>query len=238
MTSSNRHAPSSRHERRLWRSAIPALALGVALGVSACGNDSAGDAPAESNTPETTAVSMPETSATDTAPTDDPNEALATAGIADVNGAALGDVTFTEQDGSLQLTVNLEGMEPGFYGFHVHEIGKCEPDSAAPDDASDTGAFKSSGGHIPGQEGNVHPNHAGDLPTLLVGEDGTALMTVTTDRLDQSLLMDDDGSAVVIHAQPDNFANIPTRYAADGPDEETKKAGDAGERMACGVVQN
>ena len=136
------------------------------------------------------------------------------------------------------VSVQVDGMEPGFYGFHVHEIGKCEVDSASPEDPSDTGPFKSSGGHIAGTEGAKHPNHAGDLPTLMVGEDGTGTLDVTTDRLNESLMLDEDGSAVVIHSQPDNFANIPERYSASGADEETAKAGDAGERLACGIVNS
>ena len=178
-------------------------------------------------------MSSPEVSATAS------TSALATAELADVDGKSLGKVTFAENDGSLEVSINVEGMEPGFYGFHVHEVGTCEADSAAPDDPSDTGAFKSAGGHIPGKDDTArHPDHAGDLPTLLVATDGTASMSLSTDRLDESLLMDDDGAAVMIHSKPDNFANIPERYAADGPDEDTTSAGDAGDRLACGVVQN
>lgn len=217
--------------RSAFKATIPVMAVGIALGISACG------------APETdgaSATSSPEATVTDVTPEESTatGAALAVASLADVDGNALGEVTFTQKDGSLQVSVLAEGMDPGFYGFHVHEMGKCEVDSAAPDDPSDTGAFKSAGGHIPGQDGAKHPNHAGDLPTLLVGQNGTATMTGSTDRLDESLLMDPDGSAVVIHSKPDNFANIPERYAANGPDEDTTGAGDAGERLACGVVES
>ena len=67
-------------------------------------------------------------------------------------------------------------------------------------------------------------------------EDGTARIMTLTDRLDRDLLLDDDGSAVMIHENSDNLANIPERYAPDGPDEETRNAGDGGSRVACGVV--
>lgn len=84
----------------------------------------------------------------------------------------------------------------------------------------------------------THPQHAGDLPNLLVTEDGTAKSTVTTDRLSSDLLLDDDGSAFIVYADPDNHGNVPERYAPYGVDEETLTSGDAGERMACGVIED
>ncbi|MFB9071453.1 superoxide dismutase family protein [Citricoccus parietis] len=127
-------------------------------------------------------------------------------------------------------------MDPGFYGLHVHGIGECEPDSAAPDDPEDTGAFKSAGGHLGSQEAD-HPDHAGDLPTLLVQESGDAHLTFRTDRISLDDFEDEDGAAMMVHSAPDNFANIPERYAPDGPDEDTTGAGDAGDRLACGVIE-
>ena len=62
-------------------------------------------------------------------------------------------------------------------------------------------------------------------------------MTFQTDRLTTENLMDDNGSALMIHSDPDNYANIPERYAAAGPDEDTRSAGDAGSRLACGVIE-
>ncbi|HIW98559.1 MAG TPA: superoxide dismutase family protein [Candidatus Nesterenkonia stercoripullorum] len=84
----------------------------------------------------------------------------------------------------------------------------------------------------------THPQHAGDLPNLLVTEDGTAKSTVTTDRLSSDLLLDDDGSAFIVYASPDNHGNVPERYAPYGVDDETLANGDAGERMACGVIED
>ncbi len=226
---------SSRYEDRRTRgqkrvtSTISVLALGLALGLSACSADDSADAPVTEN------AGAPVTDAAAEATADDA-AVLARAALADVDGQPRGEVAFTEADGSVVVSVSAEGLEPGFYGLHVHEIGECAADSAAPDDPSDTGAFKSSGGHIPGDSAD-HPEHAGDLPPLLVGQDGTATMTVATDRLDESVLMDADGAAVMIHSEPDNFANIPERYAADGPDDDTTSAGDAGDRLACGVVE-
>ena len=164
---------------------------------------------------------------------------MATAELADPAGEARGQVEFYNLDGGeTEVVITAENLEAGFYGFHIHEIGECEPDSAAPDDSEDTGDFKSAGGHIAGEEDADHPDHAGDLPTLLVNNDGTANMSVVTARLDESTLLDDDGSAVIIHSDPDNFSNVPERYLDDAtPDEDTVATGDAGDRIVCGVIE-
>ncbi|MDN6844909.1 MAG: superoxide dismutase family protein, partial [Corynebacterium variabile] len=60
---------------------------------------------------------------------------------------------------------------------------------------------------------------------------------VSTDRVTKENLLDDDGSALIIHESPDNYGNIPERYAEDGPDEDSLKTGDAGGRQACGVFE-
>jgi Cu-Zn family superoxide dismutase len=114
-------------------------------------------------------------------------------------------------------------MPPGFHGFHIHTTGRCEP----PD-------FTSAGGHL-NPTGADHGDHAGDLPSLLVNEDGRGLLAAVTDRFSLAELRDDDGSAVMVHSGRDNFANIPARYG--GPDAETRSTGDAGSRLACGVVR-
>jgi superoxide dismutase, Cu-Zn family len=86
--------------------------------------------------------------------------------------------------------------------------------------------------------------HVGDLPSLFVDDDGRASMAFWTDvrhggparPFDTEDLLDKDGSAVMVHAGRDNFANIPTRYAPGGPDAMTRATGDAGGRVACAVV--
>lgn len=122
---------------------------------------------------------------------------------------------------------------PEFHGFHIHAIGECDPNAPG-------GPFTSAGGHL-ALEGQTHGDHAGDLPSLLVMADGTARLEFLTDRFDVSDLRDDDGSAVMVHAGRDNFANIPERYVSTtsgqpGPDAATLATGDAGARYACGVV--
>ncbi|MGO3076170.1 superoxide dismutase family protein, partial [Corynebacterium variabile] len=151
----------------------------------------------------------------------------------DIGTASVGKDSFS--DDATELTVSFTGLEPGMYGMHIHTVGQCETDSESPD-GSDTGDYLSSGGHMDGDD-HDHPSHGGDLPALLVKEDGTASLTVSTDRVTKENLLDDDGSALIIHESPDNYGNIPERYAPDGPDEDSLKTGDAGGRQACGVFE-
>ena len=137
-------------------------------------------------------------------------------------------------DGETRVQARITEAVPEFHGFHIHEIGECDPNATG-------GPFMSAGGHLaPG--GQSHGAHAGDLPSLLVMEDGTARLEFVTDRFELSDLKDDDGSAVIVHAGRDNFANIPPRYVSTtsgqpGPDAVTLATGDAGGRYACGVVK-
>jgi Cu-Zn family superoxide dismutase len=84
------------------------------------------------------------------------------------------------------------------------------------------------------------------MPSLLVNVDGTAEARFETDRFVPAQLLDADGSAVIVHAGADNFANVPTRYHSHvpdassttyGPDATTLGNGDAGARTACGLVR-
>jgi Cu-Zn family superoxide dismutase len=79
------------------------------------------------------------------------------------------------------------------------------------------------------------------MPLLLVNRDGTAQLRFPTDRFTVEELFDADGSAIIVHAAADNYASIPTRYHSHtedtfGPDSATLATGDAGGRLACGVV--
>lgn len=154
----------------------------------------------------------------------------------DTEDAEVGTVQFSDVQGGVQVAAQVEGLEPGFYGLHVHGTGLCELDSAAPDDPAETGAFLSAGGHLGASEAE-HPDHAGDLPSLYVTDSGQGNLVTLTDRFTLEELQDEDGSAVMIHTGTDNYANIPDRYAPEGPDEDTLATGDAGSRLACGVVE-
>ena len=90
------------------------------------------------------------------------------------------------------------------------------------------------GGHL-NLEDAFHPDHSGDMPVLLVNNDGTGEVSFETDRFTLEDLFDEDGSAIIVHALPDNYANIPERYGE--VDQATLETGDSGDRIACGVIQ-
>lgn len=158
----------------------------------------------------------------------------ATGTFDDPSGERLGTVELRESDAGTEVTVALSGLEPGFRGLHVHGIGECEPDSAHPEDPENTGDFMSAGGHLNPDDAD-HGEHAGDLSPLLVTDDGEATITLVTDRFTVEDLRDDDGAAFMVHSDADNFAHIPERYGE--PDEDTLGTGDAGDRVACAVVE-
>jgi Cu-Zn family superoxide dismutase len=130
-------------------------------------------------------------------------------------------------------------LSPGFHGLHIHSVGKCEAESVAPTGGS-PGDFLSAGGHFqaPGHTG--HPQ-SGDLTSLHVRKDGNALLVTTTDAFTRNDLLAREKTAIIIHSDDDNFANIPVdRYTqangTPGPDQTTLTTGDAGKRVACGVI--
>ena len=125
---------------------------------------------------------------------------------------------------AVELTVTVTGLKPGTHGFHLHAVGKCE----AP-------GFTSAGGHFdPGPSGNTdpdmnHPYHLGDLPNLVADQTGRATIKVTTTRVTLSdgplTLLDADGTAIIVHGNPDQ-----------GITGEAKSEVSGGPRVACGVV--
>jgi superoxide dismutase, Cu-Zn family len=156
----------------------------------------------------------------------------ASATLVDATGAKVGKVTFQGlgHAGPVLVTARASGLTPGFHGFHVHAVGRCD----APD-------FTSAGPHI-AKPGQSHGEHVGDLPPLLAKADGTAYGAAVTDRFTLADLTDADGSAIMVHGGRDNLANIPDRYQSSesdepGPDAMTLDTGDSGARVACGVVR-
>ncbi len=152
-------------------------------------------------------------------------------------------IEFRDQDAFATVTVQTTApglLAPGLHGLHIHTVGKCEVNSVAPTGGA-PGDFLSAGGHFQGGAPDVHPNHAGDLSSLQVRGDGTAMLVTTTNAFDKADLLDGAGTAIIIHANPDNFSNIPAeRYqqinGAPPPDETTLATGDGGKRVACGVI--
>ncbi|MDT7756632.1 MAG: superoxide dismutase, Cu-Zn family [Mycobacterium sp.] len=130
-------------------------------------------------------------------------------------------------------------LAPGFHGLHVHSAGKCEANSVAPAGGA-PGDFNSAGGHFQKAGHTTHPA-SGDLTSLQVRQDGTAMLVTTTDAFTAADLLAGAKTAIIIHEKADNFANIPPeRYqqinGTPPPDETTMATGDAGKRVACGVI--
>jgi superoxide dismutase, Cu-Zn family len=152
-------------------------------------------------------------------------------------------IEFRDDDAFAIVTVQTTvpgKLSPGFHGLHVHDIGKCEVNSVAPNGGA-PGDFLSAGGHYNGGGQGGHPNHAGDLAPLQVRGDGTAMLVTTTNAFNKADLVSGDGTAIIIHAGKDNLASIPAdRYqqvdGAPPPDETTLATGDGGKRVACGVL--
>jgi superoxide dismutase, Cu-Zn family len=144
----------------------------------------------------------------------------ATAELSNPDGRRVGRVELRESEAGVLLRVRLDGVPAGTHAIHLHEHGRCESPS-----------FESAGGHVNptgAHHGLLHAEgpHAGDLPNLHVPESGTldVELVAANAALDNgtSSLMDADGSAVVIHEGADDYRTDP--------------AGDAGSRIACGVV--
>jgi Cu-Zn family superoxide dismutase len=129
-------------------------------------------------------------------------------------------------------------LSAGFHGMHIHSVGKCEANSVAPT-GGQPGDFNSAGGHYqaPGHTGQPD---SGDLTSLEVRSDGSAKLVTTSDSFTAADLLAGEKTALVIHQDTDNFGNIPPRYSqangAPGADQETLATGDAGKRVACGVI--
>jgi superoxide dismutase, Cu-Zn family len=164
------------------------------------------------------------------------DRADAVATLKDAEGDSVGVVRFdARRGGRVEVEAEVNNVAPAdeFHGFHVHTTGKCDPTTEVP--------FSSAGGHF-NPDATIHGEHAGDFPVLLAKPGGRAEARFETRRFRLAQLFDEDGSAVIVHAGRDNYANIPERYHSHteevfGPDSVTKATGDAGDRFACGVVR-
>ena len=145
----------------------------------------------------------------------------ALAELRNVGGQPVGTATLTQVDDVVRIVIEAQGLPAGIKGLHIHEIGAC-----------DGPTFSSAGGHfnpLGKQHGSLNPQgaHAGDLASITIGADGKGRMETTTPLITlatgSTSLFDADGSALVIHAAPDDFRTDPT--------------GNSGARIACGVVE-
>ncbi len=152
-----------------------------------------------------------------------PIEEAPAVSLAGPDGTIIGSVRGGDSDKGAVFQVRAEGLPPGVHGMHLHTVGRCEGPG-----------FESAGPHwnpTNAQHGLQNPQgpHYGDLPNITVGEDGRfqGTVTISNSYFDETRMrrgpaepiLDADGSALVIHADPD--------------DERTDPSGNSGARIAC-----
>jgi len=140
--------------------------------------------------------------------------------LADGTGKAIGTATLTASSKGVSIKLDVHDLTPGSHAIHIHATPKCD----GPD-------FKSAGGHFNPdnkKHGMKSPDgaHAGDMPNFTVGKDGKSKATVVAPGVtlgdDAHSVFSGEGTALVIHAKAD--------------DMKTDPAGNAGDRIACGVI--
>ena len=139
----------------------------------------------------------------------------------DANGNTIGHVHVTQDRNGVRINVQVRGLTPGLHGIHIHAIAACGP------------TFAAAGGHynpLAHEHGLDNPNgpHVGDLLNLVVDANGHGRLDATTDRVTvtdgPTTLFDADGSAIIIHANPDDqVTNVGN--------------GGSGARIACAVIE-
>ena len=154
----------------------------------------------------------------------DPGERQAGGTFVDATGSVVGWLVLNEdRRGDVHVNVHVKGLAPGLHGIHIHAVAACGP------------TFAAAGGHynpLGQQHGLDNPAgpHAGDLPNLVVNDDGVGRLAARTDRVTitagPATLFDADGSAFIIHANTDDQV---TDTGPSGP-------GGSGARIACAAV--
>jgi superoxide dismutase, Cu-Zn family len=145
----------------------------------------------------------------------------ATAEVKTADGKDVGIVTLTQTRSGVRLSGSLKGLPAGEHALHVHSVGKCEP------------PFTSAGPHFnPAQKkhGKLNPegHHAGDMDNIVVPASGNLALKIvnkdiTLEKGKPNSVFQEGGTAVVVHAAKDDYTTDPT--------------GNAGDRIACGVVK-
>ena len=143
------------------------------------------------------------------------------------DGETIGEIRLSETKAGVLMLLDLEGLSAGGeHGFHVHETADCDGENG----------FTGAGGHynpFGNAHGMKHPEgkHAGDMPNIVPDSDGTlntrvlntaVTLQTETDGMNRAPLFDEDGSALVIHANADDHMSQPS--------------GAAGPRIACGEI--
>ena len=186
--------------------------------------------------------------------TAEPDGDDARAVLRNASGEQVGVVKFSQEDDGVHVKVALDAplatLSAGYHGFHVHATGTCTADPSL----ADNNWFTSAGGHYKDADAAhaYHGAHNGDLPIVLVNDDGAgrgiAEARFVTDRFDVADIV---GRGLIVHKVADNYRNIPLsatdpRQYTPNTDTVTDPAtatgftaatGNAGSRMACGVIQ-
>jgi superoxide dismutase, Cu-Zn family len=166
--------------------------------------------------------------------------------VNDSSGRRIGTVQFVTKRGGTEVTVKLNfpvGQVAGdaFHGMHLHaNADPSNGDGCIADPSKEPATwFVSADGHWKA-DGQDHGSHLGDLPSIYVDENGSAIGRFQISRIDKGDLA---GKALVVHASADNFGNVPVgsisnQYTPNGVDASTltKNTGNAGARIACGLL--
>ena len=149
-----------------------------------------------------------------------PSEKVGEAELRFANGLPAGTAQLRRGAEQVTLSVAVTGMSPGAHGFHLHTVGRC-----------DAPGFTSAEGHL-NPRGRNHGSlsdggsHLGDLPNIAVSSNGSGTANVVVGGQRDAVLdeiFDADGTAVIVHADPDDYRTDPS--------------GNAGARIACGVLR-
>lgn len=196
-----------------------ALASTLAAGLAACAGGSGGGGPSGGPSSQAGGPNGPRTGPVPGPVFETRNVAPARAELRDLDGRVVGQATFTQAPHGLIIMAELTGLPAGLHAMHVHDVGRCEP------------PFTSAGGHynpLFRQHGVQNRNgyHAGDLPNFTAPATGTVRVDVVTRDLQLGAgigtLFDVDGSSIMIHSAADDYRSDP--------------GGNAGTRLACGVI--